>query len=159
MFEKTATLVERYNELSALLSSPKIANEPHKIREYAQEQSELAETVQTYLHYCAVKSELSDTEQMLAEETDSDMVAMIRDEVAAQQADLDETAEKLKLLLVPKDPRDSKNVIFEIRAGAGGDEAGLFAADLYRMYSLYAAAHKWKTSTMSENDDGFMAML
>jgi peptide chain release factor 1 len=154
MFEKTAALVDRYEELNGLFASPEVATNPELMRAYAQEQAELEETVRTYRHYVAVERELAETKTLAEAETDPDMAQLIHEELAALEADLAETAERLKLLLVPKDPRDNRSVIVEIRAGAGGDEAGLFAADLYRMYTMYAAAHGWKTEIISTNETG-----
>jgi len=154
MFEKTAALVDRYEELNQLFASPEVATNPDLMRTYAQEQAELEETVRAYRHYVQVERELAETRTLAEAEHDADMAQLIREELAALEADLAETGERLKLLLVPKDPRDSRSVIVEIRAGAGGDEAGLFAADLYRMYTMYAAAHGWKTEVISTNETG-----
>jgi peptide chain release factor 1 len=154
MFEKVADVVRRYEELNELLSSPAVAQEPAKIRAYAQEQSSIAELVETYRHYTSVLGELEHTRAMLAEESDGDMRAMIQDEIKELEQRQAADEEQLKVLLIPKDPRDERNVIVEIRAGAGGDEAGLFAADLLHMYSQYAANHNWHTAILSSNETG-----
>ncbi|NLX35592.1 MAG: peptide chain release factor 1 [Chloroflexi bacterium] len=154
MFEKTQALVERYEELNRLLSSPEVVTNPDLLRAYAQEQAELGETVRTYEHYRNVERELADAQALAETEEDPEMLALIREETALLENEVLTTAEKLKLLLVPKDPRDGKSVIVEVRAGAGGDEAGLFAADLYRMYTLYAMANGWKTEVISSNETG-----
>ena len=154
MFEKTSALVERYEELNRLLASPEVATNPELLRTYSQEQAELEEPVRTYKHYCAVEREMAEMREMAEAEQDPEMAGLIREEIARLESDLAQTAEQLRQLLVPQDPRDSKNVIVEIRAGAGGDEAGLFAADLFRMYTLYAAAHGWKTEVISTSETG-----
>jgi peptide chain release factor 1 len=154
MFDKTDALVERYEELNQLLSTPEVATNPDLLRAYAQEQAELEETVRTYQRYRAAERELADAQALAETEEDPEMVALIHEEIARLENEVTETGEQLKLLLVPTDPRDSKNVIVEVRAGAGGDEAGLFAADLFRMYTLYAAAHGWKTEVISSSETG-----
>ncbi|MEN6479281.1 MAG: peptide chain release factor 1, partial [Anaerolineales bacterium] len=154
MFEKTSALVERYEELNRLLASPEVVTNPELLRTYSQEQAELEEPVRTYKHYCAVEREMAEMHELAEAEQDPEMAGLIREEIARLESDLAQTAEQLRQLLVPQDPRDSKNVIVEIRAGAGGDEAGLFAADLFRMYTLYAAAHGWKTEVISTSETG-----
>jgi peptide chain release factor 1 len=154
MYERVQEIVERYNELNRLLASPEVAQDPDKIREYGQEQAELSELVQTYQRYRELATELEDAQLMLAEESGEEMRELIREEINSLEADVAETEERLQKLLVPKDPRDEKNVIVEIRAGAGGDEAALFAAELYRMYTLFAANRGWKTDVLSSNEIG-----
>jgi len=154
MFEKTSALVERYEELNRLLASPEVVTNRELLRTYAQEQSELEEPVRLYRHYCALEQELLDTRELADTEQDAGMAALIHEEIARLESDLAATARQLTKALLPQDPRDSKNVIVEIRAGAGGDEAALFAADLFRMYSLYSAAHGWKTEVISTNETG-----
>jgi len=154
MFEKVGAVVARYDELNRLLSSPEVASDPNLLRTYGQEQAEVAAIVQVYHRYEALNQELTDARALREEEDDADMRAMIDDEIARMEQDLEAISSELQELLVPKDPRDAKNVIVEIRAGAGGDEAGLFAADLYRMYTMYAAARGWKTSLLSANETG-----
>ncbi len=154
MFENVAQIVERYDELSTLLSSPEIASDPTKIREYSQEQAEIADLVTTYTRYRQVQDELDQARTMLAGEEDVDMRELVGEEIQALESEDAELAEQLKQLLIPQDPRDKRNVIVEIRSGAGGEEAALFAADLFRMYSQYAAAHGWKQEVMSSSDTG-----
>jgi len=154
MFDKVADIVRRYDELNELLATPEVASDPDKIRIYAQEQAEIAELVQTYREYRSVLEELQDTRDMLVDETDPAMRDLIGTEVQALEQRVEDLEERLKRLLVPKDPRDSRYVICEIRAGAGGEEAALFAADLYRMYTLYAAQHGWQTEVLSANETG-----
>ncbi len=154
MFEKTAAVVKRYDELNHLLSSPEVLSDPDKLRVYGQEQAELSPIVAAYKQYLAIERELEDTRELVAEESDPEMVAMIREEIADLEEQLEQIAEELTRLMVPKDPRDQKDVIIEIRAGTGGEEAALFAADLYRMYTMYAASRSWKTNMISSNETG-----
>ncbi|MFP3896336.1 MAG: peptide chain release factor 1 [Anaerolineales bacterium] len=154
MFEKAKDIVERYEELNRLLASPEVAQDSQKIRMYAQERAEIIDIVETYRQYQDFKAELEDTRAMLNEENGSEMRAMIREEVDHLQEQVDELEEKLRYLLLPKDPRDERGVIVEIRAGTGGDEAALFAADLFRMYNLYADERGWKTEVLSTNETG-----
>lgn len=154
MFEKVGAIVARYDELNRLLSSPEVVSDPNLLRTYGQEQAEVAAIVQVYRRYEALNQELADARALREEENDADMLAMIDDEIARIEQELEANSAELQELLVPQDPRDAKNVIVEIRAGAGGDEAGLFAADLYRMYTMYAAAQGWKTNLLSANETG-----
>ncbi|NIN65492.1 MAG: PCRF domain-containing protein, partial [Anaerolineae bacterium] len=116
-----------------------------RLKELAQEQAEIEELVQTYRQYKANEQELSETEGMLQESSDEELEELAREEIERLTARQEKLYEKLRLMLLPRDPKDKKNVIMEIRAGAGGDEAGLFAADLYRMYTRYAENHGWST--------------
>ena len=155
MLKQLEAIEARYNELMTLMSQPEVAVNPNLLRKYGQEQSDLADTVQLYQEYKQIKSELEDVKAMLSEGLDDpDERAMFKEEAEDLSAREAEMREKLRLLLLPKDPNDDKNVIVEIRAGAGGDEAGLFAADLFRMYSRYAEANRWKTSILSSNASG-----
>ncbi|MFO7696737.1 MAG: peptide chain release factor 1 [Anaerolineae bacterium] len=154
MFEKTGAVVMRYNELNRLLSSPEVASDPDLLRVYGQEQAELAPIVDAYRRHEALTKELADARALHQEESEAEMLALIQDEIDRTEQALEETSAELRDLLLPKDPRDAKNVIVEIRAGAGGDEAGLFAADLYRMYTMYATSQGWKTNLLSANETG-----
>ena len=155
MLKQLEAIEARYNELMTLMSQPEVAVNPELLRKYGQEQSDLADTVQLYQEYKQVKNELDDVKEMLAAGLDDpDERAMFKEEAEDLSAREAEMREKLRLMLLPKDPNDDKNVIVEIRAGAGGDEAGLFAADLFRMYSRYAEANRWKTSILSSNASG-----
>ncbi len=154
MFEKTAAVVERYEELNRLLASPEVISDPDKLRVYGQEQAEIAPVVSAYRRYLDLNRELEDAHTLRGEEDDPEMVAMIDEEIGQLQAELEEATDELKRLMIPRDPRDTKNVIVEIRAGAGGEEAALFAADLYRMYTMYAANKGWKTNLLSANETG-----
>lgn len=149
MLERLATLEDRYQQLNELLSDPEVISNPNKLREYSKEQADLEETVTTYRSYRSTIEELNDAKEMLEEDADDDeMVEMIKAEIEELTVRRDQLEEKLKVLLLPKDPNDDKNVVMEIRAAAGGDEAALFAGDLYRMYTRYAEANGWKTEVI-----------
>jgi peptide chain release factor 1 len=154
MLEKLAGIESRYDELERLMSDPAVLSDYNRIAEYSKERSSLAEIVEGYRDYKRQLQELEDARLLLAEETDPELAAMAKDEIAALSASSQALYDRLKFLLIPKDPRDDKNVIMEIRAGAGGDEAGLFAADLYRMYSYYAQNRGWKIEVIDQSDTG-----
>ena len=154
MFEQVAQVVRRYDELSQLLASPEVAQDAVKIREYAQEQSAIAELVEAYRDYERVARELADARALLAEESDPDLQQMASDEIVSLEVRLVEGEAHLKTLLLPQDPRDERNVIVEIRAGTGGDEAALFAADLFHMYTQYAQQKGWKSEVLNANEIG-----
>jgi peptide chain release factor 1 len=154
MYEQVADVVRRYEELNSLLASPEVMSDPNLIRKYGQEQSEIADLVAVYREYTALRGELERTREMLLEEEDPAMRDLVGDEIADLEGRLEEAEGRLKAMLVPTDPRDTRDVICEIRAGTGGDEAALFAADLFRMYTLYAAAHHWKTEVLSSSETG-----
>ncbi len=154
MFEKVADIVRRYEELNELLSSPEVAQDPAKIRAYAREQAEIEDLVETYREYMRLSNALSDTRAMLAEETEPEMRSMINQEIAELEERLASTEERLKVLLLPRDPRDNRDVIVEIRAGTGGEEAALFAAELFRMYTQYANQRGWQVQVLSSNETG-----
>ena len=158
MLEKVAAIEERYNELERLISDPAVMNDYTKIAEYSKERASLTELVENYRNYTRQLQELDDAKKMLDEESDPELSAMAHEEVSALTASTEALYNKLVRLLLPKDPRDDKNVIMEIRAGAGGDEAALFAADLFRMYSYYAQNRNWKIEVIDESKmgvDGF----
>jgi peptide chain release factor 1 len=152
--DKLASIAARYDELEALMSDPAVMNDHNKVREYSKERSSLEEMVSAFRDYSRQIQELQDARSLLEDESDADLRAMVQEEVASLQASTDKLYEELKILLLPKDPRDDKNVIMEIRAGAGGDEAGLFVADLFRMYSYYAQARGWKIDVVAQSETG-----
>ena len=154
MYEKLDLIEKRYEELNRLMADPKVATDPDRLREYAQEQAEIEELVQKYRQYKATERELSETRAMLEGELDEEMQALIKEEIERLEERREALLNELRLMLIPKDPRDERNVIVEIRAGAGGDEAGLFAADLYRMYTRYAERHGWITELLSAHETG-----
>ncbi len=154
MLEKLSKIEERYEELGRLMADPAVASDPDKLIAYAQERAELEEIVETFRAYKALLEEIEKTRQLLREADDPELESLARDELEALEERERELDKQLKRLLLPKDPRDEKNVIVEIRAGAGGDEAGLFAADLFRMYSRYAEKQGWKVEVISRNETG-----
>jgi peptide chain release factor 1 len=154
MLEKLAAIEARYNELEQLMSDPAGMSDYTKIAEYSKERAGLSEIVEHYHDYKRQLQELDDAKKMLEDETDPELSAMAREEVTSLTANTEALYEKLLVLLLPKDLRDDKNVIVEIRAGAGGDEAGLFAADLFRMYSYYAQNRGWKIDVEYQSDTG-----
>lgn len=155
MFERLAAIEERFQELTRQMADPEIAQDYEKVAEYAKERADLEETVTTYRHYQQIAEELEATREMAQEEEDAELKAMAEEEVQQLEAEQEALNATLQRLLIPKDSRDDKDVIVEIRAGAGGDEAGLFAADLFRMYTRYAERQSgWKTEIISENRTG-----
>ena len=154
MLEKLELIEERYEELNRLMADPEVATDPDLIRKYAQEQADIEDLVQKYRQYKATESELSQTKTLLQGEESEEMVSLVQDEIERLEQQSEALLNELKLMLLPKDARDERDVIMEIRAGAGGDEAGLFAADLYRMYNRYAENHGWSTELLSFNETG-----
>jgi peptide chain release factor 1 len=153
MEEKLASIEARYNELSIQMGSPDVANDYTRYAELARQQNEMQPVVAAYREWQRAKKELAEA-QTMADGEDSDLAEMARAELAPVQTKIEELEKQLKGLLVPKDPHDDRDVIVEIRAGAGGDEAGLFAADLYRMYTRYSEEHHWKVEEVYENETG-----
>lgn len=154
MLDRLQALEDRYNKLNELLSDPEVSSDPNKLREYGKEQSDLEDVVQAYREYKSLSTELSDAKEMLEDELDGDMEEMVKMEISELEEQLETLEDNMKVLLLPKDPNDGKNVIVEIRGAAGGDEAALFAGDLYRMYSRYAEEKGWKTDVMEANTTG-----
>ena len=154
MLDKLADVEARYNELLELMSTPEVSSNSELLMKYGQEQSSLQPVVETYHRYRDVLDQLADTQQMLSEDLDDEMKAMVQEEKTSLTEEQEQLEDELRTMLLPKDPNDDKNVIVEIRAGAGGDEAGLFAADLFRVYGLYADKQRWKTSVLSKNESG-----
>ncbi len=148
VLERLQSLEDRYNKLNELLSDPEVISDHHKLRDYSKEQSDLEASVVAYRKYKQATEELADANEMLADNLDDDMAEMVKMEIAELTEQIEQLEEQLKVLLLPKDPNDDKNVIVEIRAAAGGDEAALFAGDLYRMYSRFAEAQRWKTEVI-----------
>lgn len=152
MLDKLQALVDRYEKLSELLCDPDVASDSKKLRDYSKEQSDLQPTFEAYTEYKRVVEDLEAAKEMQGEKLDDEMREMVKmeiDELTTRRAELEET---IRVLLLPKDPNDEKNVIVEIRGAAGGDEAALFAADLYRMYSRYADTQGWKVELMDVNE-------
>ncbi|MBP3952773.1 peptide chain release factor 1 [Bacillus suaedae] len=145
MLDRVQSLEDRYDRLNELLSDPDVINDTKRLREYSKEQSDLQETVQVYREYKEAHAQHKDARAMLDEKLDDEMHAMVKEEIDELSEKLEELEARLRILLLPKDPNDDKNVIVEIRGAAGGDEAQLFAGDLYKMYSRFAEAQGWKT--------------
>jgi peptide chain release factor 1 len=154
MLEKLKAVEERYEELTRLMADPQVAQDYERVAEYAKERADLEDIVGVYREYKVKAAELEGAETLLAEDTDAELRELAESEIDGLQARLEELEERLQRMLLPKDPRDDRDVIIEIRAGAGGDEAGIFAADLYRMYTRYAERQRWKTELLSGNATG-----
>ncbi|MBN2470823.1 MAG: peptide chain release factor 1 [Anaerolineae bacterium] len=152
--EKLTGIEARYQELNALMGDPEIAMDYERVAELAQEKSNLEEIVAAAREYIRVLDELEGAREMAQAEDDPDMAAMAQAEVSELEAQQNQLEAQIQHMLLPKDPRDDKNVIVEIRAGTGGDEAALFAADLARMYMRYAEERRWKTEIISANETG-----
>ncbi|MFF2481263.1 peptide chain release factor 1 [Paenibacillus sp. NPDC058071] len=156
MLDRLQALADRYEKLSELLCDPDVAGDPKRLREYSKEQSDLQEAYEAYTEYKQVSEQLDDAKLMQGEKLDDEMREMVKMEIEELSARKEELEETIKIVLLPKDPNDNKNVIVEIRGAAGGDEAALFASDLYRMYTKFADAQGWRVELMdvSENDLG-----
>lgn len=154
MFDRLQSVEDRYDRLNELLSDPDIISDTNKLREYSKEQSDLQETVAAYQEYKDLTTQLAEAKAMFDEKMDADMREMVKEEVSELDQQVTVVEERLHKLLIPKDPNDDKNVIMEIRGAAGGDEAALFAGDLYRMYTRFAEANGWKVQVMDSNPTG-----
>ncbi|MFD0714885.1 peptide chain release factor 1 [Paenibacillus sp. GCM10027626] len=156
MIDRLQALADRYEKLSELLCDPDVASDPKRLRDYSKEQSDLEEAYSAYTEYKSVSSQLEDAKLMQGEKLDDEMREMVKLEIEELSARHAELEEKIRVLMLPKDPNDDKNVIVEIRGAAGGDEAALFAYDLYRMYTKYADSQGWRVELMeaSESDLG-----
>jgi peptide chain release factor 1 len=151
LLEKLAGIETRFEELERMIADPDNVSDYEKVSEYAQERAEIQDLVDLTRQYRAALDELEQAEALL---DDPDMAGLAREESARLEEAIPDMEDRLRRMLLPKDKRDSKSVIMEIRAGAGGDEAGIFAADLFRMYSRYAEEHGWKTEILSAHDTG-----
>lgn len=151
MFDKLKSVEERYNELNQLLSDPKIISQQTEFQKYAREQSDLSPIVLRFQEWQKINRQLEENKKILEEEQDQELVEMAQEDLADLEVQKEKAVEDLKILLLPKDPRDDRNVIMEIRAGTGGEEAGLFSNDLFRMYSRYAEEKKWKVEILSSS--------
>jgi peptide chain release factor 1 len=153
LLDKVGRIEARYDELTELLSQPDVSSNPALLERYGREQASLAEIVAAYREMKQVAAEIANTELMLADGLDEEMQELARDELRILRAREAQISERLKLSLIPQDPNDEKDVIVEIRAGTGGDEAGLFAAALFRMYSRYAERHRWPIEMLNSNEN------
>ncbi|MBD5482413.1 MAG: peptide chain release factor 1 [Lachnospiraceae bacterium] len=158
MFDRLEDLLRRFEEIMSELSEPSVTSNQERFRSLMKEQSDLEPIVKAYQEYKKSKQDIEDSLAMLDEESDEDMREMLKEELNDAKARVEVLEQELKILLLPKDPNDDKNVIVEIRAGAGGDEAALFAAEIYRMYVHYAEGHRWKVETMNVDEIGIGGM-
>jgi len=158
MFDRLDDILIRFEELLHELGDPVLTSDPEKFRRLMKEQAELAPLVETYTQYKKTKKSIEENLELLEEERDEEMRELLKEDLAEAKKHMPELEKELKLLLLPKDPNDEKNVFVEIRAGAGGDEAALFAADLFRMYSRFAERNRWKSELISVNESGIGGM-
>ncbi len=158
MFDKLEDLLIRFEEIMGELNEPTVTNNQARFRKLMKEQSDLTPIVDAYKEYKKSKQDIEDSLMMLEEESDEEMREMLKEELSDSKKRVEELEQELKILLLPKDPNDDKNVIVEIRAGAGGDEAALFAAEIYRMYVHYAEGQRWRVETMNVDDIGIGGM-
>ena len=158
MFDKLDDLLIRFEEVLNELGEPDVTSNPDRFQKLMKEQSDLQPIVDTYKEYKKNKETIQDSLSMLEEEKDEDMREMLKEELSDAKKRVEELEHELKILLLPKDPNDNKNVIVEIRAGAGGDEAALFAAELFRMYSHYAESRRWKVEVVNAEETGIGGM-
>lgn len=158
MFDKLDDLLRRFEELLNELSEPGVTDNPQRFKKLMKEQSDLSPIVEAYKEYKKCKQDIEDAEMMLGDEKDPDMREMLKEELSNAKKRVEELEHELKILLLPKDPNDDKNVVVEIRAGAGGDEAALFAAELYRMYAHYIEQRRWKIDVVNADETGIGGM-
>lgn len=154
MFDRLDDILIHYEELMQELNNPSVAEDQNRFRKLMKEQSDLAPIVETYTSYKKAKQAMEDSLVLLDEENDEEMREMAKEELSDAKKQIEVLEQELKILLLPKDPNDDKNIILEIRAGAGGDEAALFASELYRMYVNYAESQHWKVELISVNESG-----
>ncbi len=154
MFDRLEDILMHYEEIMNSLNDPSVAEDQRRFRKLMKEQSDLAPIVEAYKSYKQAKQDAEDSVAMLEEENDEEMRQMLKEELSDAKERITDLEHQLKILLLPKDPNDDKNVIVEIRAGAGGDEAALFSAELYRMYCRFAERNRWKTELISVNENG-----
>lgn len=158
MFDKLEDLLIRLEEILSELQEPDVASDPNRFRKLMKEQSELTPIVEAYKEYKACKQNIEESLELLNEESDEDMRELAKEELNESKARVEELEHELKILLLPKDPNDDKNVVVEIRAGAGGDEAALFATEIYRMYLHYAESKRWKVELVECEEIGIGGM-
>ncbi len=154
LFDKLDKVVDRYNEIERQMADPDVLADHVRLTELAQERTDMSELVEAYQQYRQLREELAQAEEMSEGEEDEELAAMATDEIDRIALELERLEGRMRSLLVPRDPRDDKNVFIEIRAGTGGDEAGIFAGDLLRMYMRYAEGRRWKTEIVDENETG-----
>ena len=158
MFERLEDILRKFEEIQAELASPAVASDTGRFRQLMKEQADLAPLVDAYQEYKKARQAEADALAMLEEESDPEMREMVKEELADAREKMAAGERELKILLLPKDPNDDKNVVVEIRAGAGGEEAALFASELYRMYCRYAEQRRWKVELVSVSESGIGGM-
>lgn len=154
MFDRLESVVQKFEKLEADMGNPELLSNQKEYQQVARDRAELAPIVEKYAHFKNLKEQIQENQGLFEREEDSEMRELIREEIAGLKASLDAAENELKIMLAPKDPNDDKNVILEIRAGTGGDEAALFAADLFRMYSRYAEMRRWKVEILDAHATG-----
>ena len=154
MFDRLEDILIHYEELMQELASPGVTDDQKRFQRLMKEQADLAPIVEAYKAYTQAKQDMEDSLSLLEEEHDEEMRELAKEELSAARKKIEELEYQLKILLLPKDPNDEKNIILEIRAGAGGDEAALFASELYRMYVNFADSQHWKVELISVNENG-----
>ena len=154
MFDKLDFITEKYKEMALKVSDPEVINNQPLWQKYIKEMGEMEPVVKKYEEYRKAKNDLADAKEIVENESDEELRDLAKMEVSELEESIENMEGELKVLLLPKDPNDEKNVILEVRAGTGGDEAALFGADLLRMYTRYAERHRWKTELMDLNDTG-----
>ncbi len=152
MFDRLQALVDRYDELNELISDPEIIADTRRFMELSKEEADLRETVEAYRKYQKITSQINEDNEMLHEKLDDDMNSMVKDELKDLEDQKEKLEDQIRILLLPKDPNDDKNIVMEIHGAAGGDEASLFAADLFDMYSRYAEKQGWKVEVVDKNE-------
>ena len=154
MFDKLELLVEKFEELENKIIDPEIMKDMNVWQKLAKEHGDMKPIVEKYREYSKHKKELEENKEMLKESLDDEMKELVKEEISNLEDSIEKEEQDLKILLLPKDPNDEKNVFMEVRAGTGGDEAGLFAEDLLRMYRMFADKQRWKTEIMSISEQG-----
>ena len=154
MFDKLDDILIHYEELMQELNNPSVTEDQNRFRKLMKEQADLAPLVETYTEYKKAKQTVEDSLALLEEENDEEMRELAKEELSDARKEIERLEQELKILLLPKDPNDDKNIVLEIRAGAGGDEAALFASELYRMYVNYSESQHWKVELISVNENG-----
>ena len=157
MLDRLDRIERRFKELEQQIAAPEIASDPKKLQTWAKDRASIEHIVTKYREYKATAKSLEETKTMQSGALDEDMMALVKQEIESLQLKLDQLNQEIKLALLPKDANDEKNVIVEIRAGTGGEEAGLFAADLFRMYSRYAQSKSWGVDVISVSESGIGA--
>ena len=154
MFDRLDDLLKKFEELTQELNNPDVVQDQNRFRKLMKEQSDLSPIVEAYTAYKKAKQTVEDSLMILEEENDEEMREMAKEELSDAKKEIERLEQELKILLLPKDPNDDKNIMVEIRAGAGGDEAALFASELYRMYVNYTESRRWKTELINVNENG-----